>query len=142
MTLPILQISTHHTAACYTKSWRQFLGKECLIFSTKTSSLITSFRKDFGRRSMELANIRSPCPTSSVIRSVIREVTLLDLKNAFGEVHHDLIRAALQYHHLPNNIYQGSATAVTSNKEWTNFLEVKKGVLQEDPSSPLLFNLC
>jgi len=76
-------------------------------------------------------------------------ITLLDLKNAFGEVHHDLIRAALQYHHLPdivtrlfNSIYQGSATAVTSNKEWTNFLEVKKGVLQGDPSSPLLFNLC
>ena len=30
-------------------------------------------------------------------------ITLLDLKNAFGEVHHDLIRTALQYHHLPDH---------------------------------------
>ena len=32
-------------------------------------------------------------------RSVI--ITLLDLKNAFGELHHDLIYEVLQYHHLP-----------------------------------------
>ena len=76
-------------------------------------------------------------------------ITLLDLKNAFGEVHHDLIQTALQYHHLPdlfthlfNSIYQGAVTSVTSNKEWTEFIKVEKGVLQGDPGSPLLFNLC
>ena len=61
-------------------------------------------------------------------------VTLLDLKNAFWEVHYDLIRAALQYHHLPdlfthlfNSIYQGAVTAVTSNREWTNFIRGQEG---------------
>ncbi len=29
-------------------------------------------------------------------------VALLDLKNAFGEVHHKLIKATLNYHHLPS----------------------------------------
>ena len=76
-------------------------------------------------------------------------ITLLDLKNAFGEVHHDLIRTALQNHHLPdfftqlfNSIYHGAVATVTSNKEWTEFIKVEKGVLQGDPCSPLLFNLC
>ena len=28
-------------------------------------------------------------------------VTLFDLKNAFGEVHHNLIRKIFEYHHIP-----------------------------------------
>ena len=76
-------------------------------------------------------------------------VVLLDLKNAFGSVHHGLIRAALQYHHLPpiflqlfNCIYSNSYISIAVNNEWTNAVKVDKGVLQGDPSSPLLFNLC
>ena len=76
-------------------------------------------------------------------------ITLLDLKNAFGEVHHDLIRAALRYHHLPDlftqlfdSIYQNSLITVTANDECTDFIRVEKSVLQGDPCSPLLFNLC
>lgn len=76
-------------------------------------------------------------------------VTLLDLKNAFGEVHHDLIRASLNYHHLPsictdifNSIYHGSSIFVAVKNEWTSQLMVERGVLQGDPCSPLMFNLC
>ena len=76
-------------------------------------------------------------------------VTLLDLKNAFGEVQHELIRAALRYHLLPDLfiqlfdcIYRDSSISVASNREWTEFIKVEKGVLQGDPCSPLLFNLC
>ena len=32
-------------------------------------------------------------------RSVV--ITLLDVKNAFGEVHHNLIKSVLDYHHIP-----------------------------------------
>jgi hypothetical protein len=35
-------------------------------------------------------------------RSVV--ITLLDLKNAFGELHHNLIHEVLQYHHIPGQI--------------------------------------
>jgi hypothetical protein len=35
-------------------------------------------------------------------RSVV--ITLLDLKNAFGEVHHNLIQSVLDYHHIPEQI--------------------------------------
>ena len=31
-------------------------------------------------------------------------ITLLDLKNAFGEVHHNLTPAVLSYHHIPDEI--------------------------------------
>ena len=35
-------------------------------------------------------------------RSVV--ITLLHLKNAFGEVHHNLIQSILNYHHIPDHI--------------------------------------
>ena len=76
-------------------------------------------------------------------------ITLLDLRNAFGEVNHQLIRASLKFHHVPdlfidlfNNIYQNSSTAITYDNHWTNFLPITKGVLQGDPASPFFFNLC
>ena len=31
-------------------------------------------------------------------------ITLLELKNAFGEVHHNLIKSVLDYHHIPDQI--------------------------------------
>ena len=31
-------------------------------------------------------------------------ITLLDLKNTFGEVHHNLTSSVLTYHHVPENI--------------------------------------
>ena len=76
-------------------------------------------------------------------------ITLLDLKNAFGEVHHELIRAALTYHQLPDLfiqlfdcIYRDLVISVSTNKEWSDFIRVERGVLQGDLCSPLLFNLC
>ena len=53
-------------------------------------------------------------------RSVV--ITLLDLKNAFGEVHHNLIKVVLLFHHIPDktqalisSLYEGFHTVVTSD---------------------------
>ncbi|CAB4022338.1 Hypothetical predicted protein, partial [Paramuricea clavata] len=35
-------------------------------------------------------------------RSVV--ITLVDLKNAFAEIHHNLIQSVLDYHHIPDHI--------------------------------------
>ena len=53
-------------------------------------------------------------------RSVV--ITLLDLKNAFGEVNHNLISEVLKYHHIPDHIqllisslYSNFQTPIISN---------------------------
>jgi hypothetical protein len=80
-------------------------------------------------------------------RSLI--ITLLDLKNAFGEVHHNLIKSVLGYHHIPDHIqliieslYTNFKTSIITSNFNTPFIQVGRGVLQGDCLSPLLFNLC
>src|SRR3989442_4409563 len=74
---------------------------------------------------------------------------LLDLRNAFGEVHHNLIRSSLRYHNVPdpcirvfNSIYSDFGVTISSQGQLTDMIIVRRGVLQCDPCSPLLFNLC
>ena len=76
-------------------------------------------------------------------------ITLIDLKNAFGEVNHNLIRSVLQFHHLPPEIayiimeiYNDFRIPIASDNYITSPIPVKRGVLQGDSLSPLLFNLC
>ena len=80
-------------------------------------------------------------------RSVV--ITLLDLKNAFGEIHHNLIQSVLDYHHIPDHIkivikslYTDFQTSIITSKFHTPFITVGRGVLQGDCLSPLLFNMC
>ena len=76
-------------------------------------------------------------------------ITLLDLKNAFGEVHHNLIPEVLQYHHIPlhmqtiiRDLYSNFRTSIVTTLFRTPFIKVGRGVLQGDCLSPLTFNLC
>ena len=75
-------------------------------------------------------------------------VTLLDLKNAFGEVSHSLIPTVLQFHHIPRQmqniireLYGGFSKPTATKTFVTSPLQVEKGVLQGDCISPLLFNM-
>ena len=79
-------------------------------------------------------------------RSLI--VTLLDLKNAFGEVNHNLIDIVLEFHHIPREmkqlirkIYTEFFITITTTAFTSDFIHVGKGVLQGDCLSPLLFNM-
>ena len=76
-------------------------------------------------------------------------ITLLDLKNAFREVHHTLIPEVLQYHHIPlhmqtiiRDLYSNFRTSIFTTLFRTYFIKVGRGVLQGDCLSPLTFNLC
>ena len=76
-------------------------------------------------------------------------VTLLDLKNAFDEVHHNLIPEILKYHHISDHIqqlvlslYSNFQTSIVTNTFQTPFISVGRGVLQGECLSPLTFNLC
>ena len=75
-------------------------------------------------------------------------ITLIDLKNAFGEVHHNFINCILDYHHIPAemksiilDLYTGFQTSVTTSSYSTPFIPIERGVLQGDCLSPLLFNM-
>ena len=76
-------------------------------------------------------------------------ITLLDLKNAFGEVHHNLIYEVVRYHHIPDHIislikslYTGFQTSIITSNFQTPYIPIRKGVLLGDCLSILLFNLC
>ena len=69
-------------------------------------------------------------------------------KNAFGEVHHSLIQSVLRYHYIPDEInrivkilYNDFHLSIITNDFHTKYIAVKKGVLQGDSFSPLVFNL-
>ena len=73
-------------------------------------------------------------------RSIV--ITLLDLKNAFGEINHKLITAALQYHHVPSeisnlieNLYTNCQISIATGTQNTSLINVSKGLLQGDPCS-------
>ena len=74
-------------------------------------------------------------------------VCWLDLANAFGSVHHDLITFALAHYHAPpelihlvSKIYDG-LTAVISTKSWTTDpIHLQLGVYQGDLLSVIIFN--
>ena len=76
-------------------------------------------------------------------------ITLLELKNAFGEVHHSLIPEVLKYHHIPTQIqllivslHSEFQTSVITDSCKTPFITIGRGVLLGDCPSPLTFNLC
>jgi hypothetical protein len=76
-------------------------------------------------------------------------ITLVDLQNAFGEVHHNLITSVLDYHHIPEHVkliikslYTDFKTSIITSEFRTPFIPVRRGVLQSDCLSPLLFNMC
>ena len=71
----------------------------------------------------------------------------LDLANAYGSVHHDLIRFSLRHYHAPqsfisvvSNLYQ-DLTGIIRTKSWmTSPFPLQIGVFQGDPLSVVIFN--
>ena len=74
-------------------------------------------------------------------------VCWLDLANAFGSVHHNLIRFSFQHYHAPpemvdmvSSLYE-DLIGVVSTKSWqTAPIHLQIGVFQGDPLSVLVFN--
>ena len=71
----------------------------------------------------------------------------LDIANAYGSVHHNLIRFALEHYHAPahftdiiSNLYTG-LTGIVRTKQWTSSpFHLGIGVFQGDPLSVSIFN--
>ena len=74
-------------------------------------------------------------------------VCWLDLANALGSVHHDLIRFSLSHYHAPqimvstiSNLYKDLICVVYTNSWTNNPIQLQTGVYQGDPLSVLVFN--
>ena len=71
----------------------------------------------------------------------------LDLANAYGSVHHQLISCCLQHYHAPPafldmiaNLYTGLSATITSQTWSTKPVPLEIGVYQGDPLSVVIFN--
>ena len=69
-------------------------------------------------------------------------ITLLDLKNAFGEVHRSLIQSVLAYHHITNHINNIIKRLFTGFKSTFISYTCWPWSITGWPSQPLLFNMC
>ena len=74
-------------------------------------------------------------------------VCWLDLANAYGSVHHQLIRFALKHYHAPqsfaavvSSLYSGLRSTITSRSWSTKAVPLNVGVYQGDPLSVVVFN--
>ena len=105
-----------------------------------TVTLKQTFRKVFGRGSLAQSNAETLTYMINHARRYQRNLvmTLLDLKNAFGELDHNLITSVLHYHHVPDNIrsligsfYTNYAISVGTNDFITNSINVEKVFYKE-----------
>ena len=74
--------------------------------------------------------------------------TLIDLQNAFREVHHNSIESVLKYHHIPNknisiirSLYSDFHITILTNSFSSDYIKIGKGVIQGDCFSPLIFDI-
>ena len=74
-------------------------------------------------------------------------VCWLDLANAYGSVHHDLIRFSLLHYHAPSklidmvsNLYQGLNASISIPAGRTKAIPLEIGLYQGDPLSVTIFN--
>ena len=74
-------------------------------------------------------------------RSIV--VTLLNLKNAFGEINHKLIFSPLQYHHIPSEM-KNLIKNIYSNIDRNRDTKYATHQCHQRSSSnlPLIFNIC
>ena len=107
------------------KVFTSALRNKLFVFLMKNDYIETSIQKGFTpgmsrtfEHTAHLAHLIRQAKRNQ--RSLV--VTLLDLRNAFGEVHHNLIPAVLAHHHIPDNIikaimsiYEDFASKITTD---------------------------
>ena len=132
-----------------------FVQKD-IAFNLRNNLLISISKmqtSSCGIESLSFQNLSSTHTAYIIRKAKLKQkslvITLLDLKNAFGEVHHNLIPKVLQYHHIPlymqtiiRDLYPNFRTLIVPTSFCTPFIRVGRGVLQGDCLGLLTFNLC
>ena len=132
------------------KLFTTVLKNRWLRFMTLNGYLVTTVQKAF------LPGIPGCLEQYEKLMAIINEahrkhrsltVCWLDLANAYGSVHHQLINFCLHHYHAPkpflNTItcmYSNLSATVTSKSSSTRSIPLKVGVYQGDPPSVIIFN--
>ena len=137
-------ISLKVFTSCLCKKTFQFLVENNYI-EQKIQKRFTPKLSETLEHTAQMANIIDKARIKQ--RSLII-TRLLDLKNAFGKVHHNLIYEVLDYHYIPDHIknlirslYTDFQTSIITEEFSTPFITAGCGVPQGDYLSPLLFNM-
>ena len=139
-----------HYNLYYQRSLRQLFEIDCISFWKKWVYKIKS-SKGFLGKSLKLCwahrNTFAYHQQCS-IKTKVCLITLQDLKNAFGEVNHQLLIGTVKLHHVPDDVitlilslYFDYGISILRDSFMTSPIRVHRGVLQDDSLSPLLFNL-
>ena len=139
-----------HYNLYYQRSLRQLFEIDCISFWKKWVYKIKS-SKGFLGKSLKLCwahrNTFAYHQQCS-IKTKVCLITLQDLKNAFGEVNHQLLIGTVKLHHVPDDfitlilsLYFDYGISILRDSFMTSPIRVHRGVLQDDSLSPLLFNL-
>ena len=136
--------------SCVSKVFTSLVKRRWLSFMVSNNFLNTATQKAF------IDGVPGCSEHHLKLLTILREalkrrkslcVCWLDLANAFGSVHHDLIEFSLAHYHAPpemirliSNLYDG-LTAVISTDKWTTIpIHLQLGVYQGDPLSVIIFN--
>ena len=136
--------------SCIGKVFSTILKNRWLAYMLQSSYMDTHTQKAFiegmpgcVEHQLKLAT------TIQEARKKHRSLTIcwLDLTNAYGNVHHQLIQFSLNHYHAPiqfvntvSNLYTNLRATITT-KDWTTSeIPLQIGVYQGDPLSPMIFN--
>ena len=136
--------------SCVGKLFSTILKTRWLHYMVSNNFLDTSVQKAF------LPGVPGCLEHYKKLSAIIRDahkkhrslsVCWLDLANAYGSVHHQLISFCLQHYHAPQSfidsvmdIYSGLSASFQSSKWSTAPVPLRVGVYQGDPLSPIIFN--
>ncbi len=136
--------------SCIGKVYTTVLKNRWLAYMIGNKYMDTSTQKAF------INGVPGCTEHHSTLASIIQEarkkhrslsVCWLDLANAYGSVHHQLIHFALDHYHAPSkltnsvsSLYSGLGATVTAKGWATPAIPLQIGVYQGDPFSVVIFN--
>ena len=136
--------------SCVSRVFTSLVKRRWLLFMVSNNYFNTATQKAF------INGVPGCSEHHLKLLSILREaqsrckslcICWLNLANAFGSVHHDLIKYSLSHYHAPpemirlvSNMYD-NLTAVISTESWTTApIHLQLGVYQGDPLSVIIFN--
>ena len=136
--------------SCIGKVYTSVLKNRWLSYMIGNGYMDTRIQKAF------IAGVPGCTEHQSKLATIIQEarkkhrsltVCWLDLANAYGSVHHQLIHFALKHYHAPSkltntvaSLYSGLNAIITADSWSTPVVPLQTGVYQGDPLSVVIFN--